>query len=240
MVVAWTVLVVNNQRQGSLSDDPPKGHGCRRGRIRLDACRRPQFTNAQDADLNTQVEALSTIIREKLPSYDTLDAAAAAARQALETVMGPFPEQMDANFQAAIELVRSSFQNVEILRKNSLIKPRPTWYNGPTEHDKHWPALLNYLREVKKWKDASESLDDSSSEIVSLLANPAEDEFRCRGLVVGYVQSGKTANMTAVIAKAVDAGYNLIILLGGVTNNLRAQTQRRIEADVVNRHGTLW
>lgn len=240
MVVAWTVLVVNNQRQGSLSDDPPKGHGCRRGRIRLDACRRPQFTNAQDADLNTQVEALSTIIREKLPSYDTLDAAAAAARQALETVMGPFPEQMDANFQAAIELVRSSFQNVEILRKNSLIKPRPTWYNGPTEHDKHWPALLNYLREVKKWKDASESLDDSSSEIVSLLANPAEDEFRCRGLVVGYVQSGKTANMTAVIAKAVDAGYNLIILLGGVTNKLRAQTQRRIEADVVNRHGTMW
>lgn len=85
-----------------------------------------------------------------------------------------------------------------------------------------------------------ESLDDSSSEVVSLLANPTDDKFRCRGLVVGYVQSGKTANMTAVIAKAVDAGYNLIILLGGVTNKLRAQTQRRIEHDVVNRHRHLW
>lgn len=200
----------------------------------------PLPLTAQDADLKTQVDALSDMIRAKLPSYDTLDAAAQAVRQGLETVMGPLPAATEENFNAAIESIRASFQNVEILRRNSLIKPRPTWYKGPSEHDRHWPALLGYLREVKNWKDASESLDEASSEIVSLLANPAEDTFRCRGLVVGYVQSGKTANMTAVIAKAVDAGYNLIILLGGVTNKLRAQTQRRIETDVVERHGTLW
>ncbi|MFD2882991.1 hypothetical protein ACFS4T_08695 [Pseudomonas lini] len=46
--------------------------------------------------------------------------------------------------------------------------------------------------------------------------------------------------MTSVIAKAVDAGYNLIVLLGGVTNKLRAQTQRRIEHDIVNRHRHFW
>lgn len=190
--------------------------------------------------MKTQVDAFSDMIRAKLPSYDTLDNAVQALRQTLEVVMGNFPADVEANFQAAVEGVRASFQKVEVLRKNSLIKPRPAWYTGPSEHDRHWPALLGYLREVKNWKDASESLDESSSEIVSLLANPADDSFRCRGLVVGYVQSGKTANMTAVIAKAVDAGYNLIILLGGVTNKLRSQTQRRIESDVVERHRTLW
>lgn len=190
--------------------------------------------------MNAQVNALSSMIRDKLPSYDTLEAAVAAVRESIESLTGPLAGQMEVNFQDAVSAVQASFQKVEILRQNSLIKPRPAWYKGPTAHDKHWPALLGYLREVKKWKDASDSLDESSSEIVSLLANPTEESFRCRGLVVGYVQSGKTANMTAVIAKAVDAGYNLIILLGGVTNKLRAQTQRRIEADVVNRHGTLW
>ncbi|MGE8227136.1 MAG: hypothetical protein ACN6RK_15245, partial [Stenotrophomonas sp.] len=190
--------------------------------------------------MNAQVNALSSMIRDKLPSYDTLEAAVAAVRESIESLTGPLTGQMEVNFQDAVSAVQASFQKVEILRQNSLIKPRPAWYKGPTAHDKHWPALLGYLREVKKWKDASDSLDESSSEIVSLLANPTEESFRCRGLVVGYVQSGKTANMTAVIAKAVDAGYNLIILLGGVTNKLRAQTQRRIETDVVDRHRTLW
>ncbi|MBL3554420.1 hypothetical protein [Rhodovulum sulfidophilum] len=83
---------------------------------------------------------------------------------------------------------------------------------------------------AKGWKpDSVRSLGDASSEVVSLLGNPNEETFACRGLVVGHVQSGKTANMTAVMAKAVDAGYNLAILLGGVTNKLRQQTQDRFE-----------
>jgi len=115
--------------------------------------------------LKTQVDAFSDMIRAKLPSYDTLDNAVQALRQTLEVVMGNFPADVEANFQAAVEGVRASFQKVEVLRKNSLIKPRPAWYTGPSEHDRHWPALLGYLREVKNWKDASESLDESSSEI---------------------------------------------------------------------------
>ncbi|MCK5744672.1 MAG: Z1 domain-containing protein, partial [Oricola sp.] len=127
------------------------------------------------------------------------------------------------------------------LRRCSIIKLREDWYGGPKATDRHWPALEGYLRNTKGWGgDAVDSMDETSTEVVSLLANPAGDQFRCRGLVVGYVQSGKTANMTAVIAKAVDAGYNLIVLLGGMTNKLRAQTQRRIEADIVERHRHLW
>ena len=69
-----------------------------------------------------------------------------------------------------------------------------------------------------------DSIDQASNEIVSLLENPAGEHFSCRGLVVGHVQSGKTANMTAVMAKALDAGYDTVIVLAGMTNKLRYQT----------------
>ncbi len=49
------------------------------------------------------------------------------------------------------------------------------------------------------------------------------------GLVVGQVQSGKTSNYTGLICKAADAGYKLIIVLAGVHNNLRSQTQLRLD-----------
>lgn len=52
-----------------------------------------------------------------------------------------------------------------------------------------------------------------------------------KGLVVGQVQSGKTANYTGLICKAADAGFNLIIVLAGMHNNLRSQTQHRLDED---------
>ena len=59
--------------------------------------------------------------------------------------------------------------------------------------------------------------------------------YQARGLVVGYVQSGKTANFTGVIARAIDAGYRLIIVLAGTTNLLRSQTQRRLDKQLIGR-----
>jgi hypothetical protein len=53
-----------------------------------------------------------------------------------------------------------------------------------------------------------------------------------RGLVVGYVQSGKTANFSALIAKAADAGYKIVIVLSGLHNTLRRQTQIRLQRDL--------
>ena len=72
------------------------------------------------------------------------------------------------------------------------------------------------------------------------MGNPAEERFSCRGLVVGHVQSGKTANMTAVIAKALDAGYDTVIVLAGMTNKLRFQTQMRLVNDLVRRNLLNW
>src|SRR6185312_3481494 len=66
------------------------------------------------------------------------------------------------------------------------------------------------------------------------LTDPARDEIRpTKGLVVGYVQSGKTANFTGVTAKAIDAGYRLVIIMTGTIELLRSQTQRRLDRELV-------
>ena len=62
---------------------------------------------------------------------------------------------------------------------------------------------------------------------------------KTKGLVVGHVQSGKTANFTGVIAKAVDAGYRLIIVLTGTVELLRSQTQRRLDMELVGQENIL-
>ncbi len=191
--------------------------------------------------MSPQVDTFARIIREKLPSHESPEAAAAAVRSDFEAIAGQFSDQNIADLASALEIVQSTLGNIEILRRNSLIKIHEAWYGGPMPADQHWPALRGFLGNAKNWDHESiDSIDQSSSEVVSLLANPAGEQFCYRGLVVGYVQSGKTANMTAVIAKAVDAGYNLVVLLGGTTNKLRAQTQRRLVTDIVERHRHLW
>lgn len=188
---------------------------------------------------SSQIETFATQLRQRQANYGTLDDTAAACRRDMEALGVPFGPEMIANLDAALEIVRAEIQDVEILCRHSIVDAPEDWYRGPGANSLHWSALHEYLK-TKGWNpDTIDSLDRASTEVVSLLGNPGKDKFACRGLVVGYVQSGKTANMTAVMAKAVDAGYNMIIVLGGVTNKLRKQTQDRFEQDVL-RHRTLW
>src|SRR5690606_27132666 len=69
----------------------------------------------------------------------------------------------------------------------------------------------------------------TNEDILERLGNPNVDKpFRRQGLVVGNVQSGKTANYLSLINLAADYGYKLIILITGIHNNLRSQTQKRV------------
>ncbi|MFC9232778.1 Z1 domain-containing protein [Streptomyces decoyicus] len=107
-------------------------------------------------------------------------------------------------------------------------------------HDWYWPKYAGHLA-AKGWPDdAVADLGEAAERVVERLADPtAEAAYQSKGLVVGYVQSGKTANFTGVIAKAVDAGYRLVIVLGGTLNLLRAQTQRRLDMELVGRENIL-
>ncbi|MGY1813286.1 Z1 domain-containing protein [Blastococcus sp. SYSU D00820] len=149
--------------------------------------------------------------------------------------------------ESIIRAVRERHE-AESLRIRNLDEPtsvfldgRQTWYTGPDmENDRNWPALVASMRHKDFGDDNIASIDQSSTKIVSLLDHPKQNEFRTRGLVVGYVQSGKTTNFTAVMAKAADKGYKLFIVLSGIHNTLRRQTQVRLVKDLVDANPGQW
>lgn len=116
------------------------------------------------------------------------------------------------------------------------------WYTEERakQHSFYWPAYRGVLKD-KGWPaEAIADLDVSTREVVSRLSDPAnETPYQSKGLVVGYVQSGKTAQFTGTIAKAIDSGYRLIIVLGGTLDLLRTQTQRRLDMELVGKENII-
>lgn len=97
---------------------------------------------------------------------------------------------------------------------------------------KDWRYWLRYqtFLERKLSVDVVCALDESTDHILGMLEDPKRDgSWDRRGLVVGHVQSGKTGNYSGLVCKAADAGYKIIIVLAGMHNNLRSQTQIRLE-----------
>lgn len=116
------------------------------------------------------------------------------------------------------------------------------WYDEKRrrEHDFYWHAYRGVLA-AKNWDpEAIAALNKSAVDVVGRLADPAGDaSYPTKGLVVGHVQSGKTANFTGIIAKAIDAGYRLVIVLTGTIELLRGQTQRRLDMELVGEENIL-
>lgn len=94
-----------------------------------------------------------------------------------------------------------------------------------------WGSYRQYLEEEKNFApDVVNKLDRLTDSILDNLFDPNEKiKVNKKGLVVGQVQSGKTANYTGLICKAADAGFGLIIVMAGIHNNLRSQTQLRVD-----------
>jgi hypothetical protein len=112
---------------------------------------------------------------------------------------------------------------------------RRAWYPGPRKAglwEARWGALDQQVQRGRMTPSDLEELDQASTCVVGMLPSPSDERACVRGLVVGDVQSGKTNHMASVAAKAVDAGYNVVIILAGVTDALRTQTQRRMNKDL--------
>lgn len=117
------------------------------------------------------------------------------------------------------------------------------WYPGADSmvDSRFWPHLKDHLLTAKRWTpEAVQSIDDASDRIVAWLQSPWASSIKTRGLVVGYIQSGKTANFTAVIAKAADAGYRFFIILSGTKTSLRSQTQERLDRELIQLNPANW
>lgn len=95
----------------------------------------------------------------------------------------------------------------------------------------YWPRYRRWLL-GRRPTDIVEALDRDTNVILGRIGNPNDatrDRWDVRGLVVGQVQSGKTQNFIGVLAKAIDMGYRQIVVLSGVHEDLRAQTQYRVD-----------
>jgi hypothetical protein len=134
-------------------------------------------------------------------------------------------------------------ESIRIIDPSALIKPHEEWLpDTPRDHWYYWPRLRSYLVEGKNWPlHVVKTIDRATDKILGAMENPqGADDFDTRGLVVGYVQSGKTANYSGLIAKAADAGYRLFIVLSGIHDSLRLQTQRRLGAELVGKVNGKW
>ena len=149
------------------------------------------------------------------------------------------------NYDGDLEIVINEAMGAVVMSMGSGV----SLVDVDAEHDEDWvhkrkdpsavysDAYEGYLK-TQKWSPTMvQSLSDVSTRILGHLQDPTSDgdSWDRRGLVIGSVQSGKTANYMGLVAKAADAGYKFIIVIAGIHNNLRKQTQERIDEGFVGR-----
>ncbi|MFV9475530.1 Z1 domain-containing protein [Advenella sp. RU8] len=155
--------------------------------------------------------------------------AIAASVQLAAKTLGVSPDSFNEE-NAVAELVRRFSHWVP--NDSALSDPsgHEDWFQPSIKKDwRYWPRLQRYM-ERSLAIDVVGALDRSTDGILAQLEDPKrEAPWDRRGLVVGHVQSGKTSSYSALICKAADAGYKIIVVLAGMHNNLRSQTQIRLE-----------
>ncbi|HIP36720.1 MAG TPA: hypothetical protein EYG85_07680 [Crocinitomix sp.] len=112
-----------------------------------------------------------------------------------------------------------------------------TWWTGETKqkiNTFYWHRYKEYIK-TSLPDDVVRTIDTDTDIVMNNIENPDIQNFNRYGMVVGHVQSGKTANYAALICKAADAGYKFIVVIAGGINNLRNQTQERINEAFIGR-----
>lgn len=105
-----------------------------------------------------------------------------------------------------------------------------TWWTSKQKQQKenyYWGRYKLFIESFYP-EEVIRAIDTDTDLVMNNLENPEIESFNRYGMVVGHVQSGKTANYSALVCKAADAGYNFIVVVAGGMNNLRNQTQERL------------
>lgn len=168
-----------------------------------------------------------------------------------EKEFNDFADKVRAGMQTIAPVSDEVYENIlrKIKKNFSIIYDEGTLLSNPSNNHKPWLAsrkaeidpffwnrYKNYLITKKNWNPrVAAKLGQISDDILDQCGDPKEKNFKIRGLMMGDVQSGKTANYTAIINKAADAGYRLIIVLAGIPEVLRQQTQRRLDYEFIGR-----
>lgn len=151
------------------------------------------------------------------------------------------PDVDEATLKSYFETAKNEYFSVNPIDPgitHSLTKKDfKTWLNNEREKEITWDYSKRYFEYLKKTGRSDKVVEETKNSSLSILGKMADPKSLSsiynKGLVVGAVQSGKTGNFNAVINRAIDAGYEIIIVLSGIMEDLRSQTQQRIEKDVI-------
>ena len=151
-------------------------------------------------------------------------------------------DAFDVSFSATDELnflrwLKSIFQTSQA-EARVLEEGHDNWFETASTTHNYFKDYENLLQQKGFTAPIRAALERDSRLITSLLANPNSTELRAKkGLVVGHVQSGKTGNFIGVVSMAADYGYKVVVVLSGIQENLRAQTQLRLDEAFI---GSTW
>lgn len=158
----------------------------------------------------------------------------------VDRLLGAFPEWIGrASREAAIASLGSDFST--FIGMESVLVQADTyapWLDERRESIRwrYWERYRTWLVRRRLPQPAIDAMHRVTNRILDLTGDPeSPTQFNRRGMVVGDVQSGKTGNYTGLICKAADAGYKVIIVLAGMNNNLRSQTQIRLDEGFIGK-----
>lgn len=167
-----------------------------------------------------------------LDEGENVEATPALITEKMEMVLGMNPRWGEGVERCDVidELIRRFSMWIGQDAKLTSNEGHVPWLNAARKKEwRYWQRYSDWLEGKLSWI-AVDGLGKSTDSILGLLEDPMrEGVWDRRGLVVGHVQSGKTGSYTGLICKAADAGYKIIIVLAGLHNNLRAQTQVRLD-----------
>ncbi|WFT96088.1 Z1 domain-containing protein [Bradyrhizobium barranii] len=176
--------------------------------------------------LQVQKESGEVINRESIARIVDLD----AQTFILMTRQAVTPEQKEAT-ERLLWTIFVTEQGPALALQD---KERPApWYLGARRQPGPFMQRYVYKLEEDGWPvESIQQLQESTARILEVMDDPKrEGSWDWRGLVVGDVQSGKTASYAGVVNRAADAGYRIIIVLAGMHKILRLQTQKRFDKD---------
>ena len=177
--------------------------------------------------------AINTKFKEDIPSVDDIEAEAIKIKELFAPIYPISDEEFNQiKRKLNSEIYHKIGEAIIIRGADSNHKP---WYFTHTNDGFYWERYKRYLRDKKHWsRNIIDRLHKTTNEIMDDLGDPNSTEpFQRRGLLLGDVQSGKTSTYTAICNKAADANYKVIIILAGMMENLRIQTQERLDAEFV-------
>lgn len=169
-----------------------------------------------EEELKSEIFQYVPILKDEVTSSD------------LEALFDELRSRHDVLIESGATLVAPGFKKwFDATRRRET-----TWF--------YWDRYRNLLTREGFPGPVLEAMNQKTNRVIELCGDPLSPEpFDRRGMVMGDVQAGKTGNYTALVSKAADVGYRVIIIIAGIHENLRSQTQRRIDEGLIGRNSDL-